>query len=59
MYAYYALNEYSLMPWDFAELPRRRKAALIGMIRARIDAEKQHKRQISSAGGRKPGRRGK
>ncbi|WP_019536756.1 hypothetical protein [Paenibacillus ginsengihumi] len=59
MYAYYALNEYHLMPWEFAELPRRRKAALIGMIRARIDAEKQHKRQMASARGSKRGRRGK
>ncbi|WP_281255092.1 hypothetical protein [Paenibacillus herberti] len=40
------------MPWDFAGLSVRRKAALIGMIRVRLDAEKRARLQSSPRSGR-------
>jgi hypothetical protein len=45
VFAYFALNEYRLMPWEFAALPLRRKAALIGMIKVRIEKEKKAQQQ--------------
>ncbi|MDQ0090185.1 hypothetical protein J2T12_003599 [Paenibacillus anaericanus] len=37
--AYYALHKLHIMPWDFAELEPRKKAAIIAMIQVRIKAE--------------------
>lgn len=36
------------MPWEFAALPMTKKAALIGMIRVRVDAEKLAQAQARS-----------
>ncbi|WP_268802132.1 hypothetical protein [Paenibacillus sp. RU4T] len=40
------------MPWEFAALTARQKGALIGMVRARLEAEKRSRLQ-SSAGSRR------
>ncbi|MGN7454623.1 hypothetical protein ACTHPH_07395 [Paenibacillus pasadenensis] len=42
-----------MLPWEFAELGTRRKAALIGMIRVRLEAEKQARLQSSRSGKRR------
>ncbi|MFC3802715.1 hypothetical protein [Cohnella sp. GCM10012308] len=34
-----------MMPWEFAGLSSQKKAALIGMIRVRVDAEKKAQAQ--------------
>lgn len=41
VYAYFALNEYNIMPWEFAALDSTNKAVLIGFIKERLDAEKK------------------
>lgn len=39
-YAYYALHQLQMMPWDFAALESKRKAALIAMIQEKVRSEK-------------------
>lgn len=43
-YAYYALHQLHIMPWDFAGLEPRRKAALVAMIQEKIKAEEKLRR---------------
>lgn len=45
--AYFALNKYHIMPWEFAELDLRKKAALIAMIKKRVEAEKNAEKEAN------------
>lgn len=40
MYAYYALHQLHIMPWEFVNLDPKQKASLIGMIQEKIKAER-------------------
>ncbi|WP_161627138.1 hypothetical protein [Paenibacillus alvei] len=40
-YAYYALHELGVMPWDFMGWSPRKQATVIAMIDIRIKAEKK------------------
>ncbi|MFB9273374.1 hypothetical protein [Cohnella cellulosilytica] len=44
--AYYALHEFSLMPWDFAALETDKKAALTAMILVRVEEERRERTKI-------------
>ena len=44
-YAYYALFKFKMMPWEWAALTTRQKAALMAMIEIRIEAEKEATKQ--------------
>jgi hypothetical protein len=44
------------MPWEFAELPSRKKAGLIGMIKVRLEKEKKLQQEKKSG---KKGRKGR
>ncbi|WP_290370074.1 MULTISPECIES: hypothetical protein [unclassified Paenibacillus] len=39
-----------MMPWEFVELPRHRKAALVAMIVTRVEKEKK---EMKKSGNRK------
>jgi len=45
------------MPWEFAALPLRRKAALIGMIKVRLEKEKKAQQQAKARRAPKRGSR--
>lgn len=47
-YAYYALHKLHIMPWEFAELDIRKKAALIALIDIRIEKEKKEEAKLRS-----------
>jgi len=46
VYAYFALNEYHIMPWEFAALDPISKAALIGCIKVRVEAERKQRAKM-------------
>lgn len=45
------------MPWDFEALPRLHKAALIGMIQAKVEQDRKDRAAAEAAGKGKKGRR--
>lgn len=48
MYAYFALNKYKLMPWDYAKLDDYQKIMLNTMIDERIKNEKKKSKDLEN-----------
>lgn len=40
-YAYYALLQHDMMPWEFAALDPRKKASLIAMFQVKMKADEK------------------